>query len=722
MRLRSPMRHASIISICAVTASFTSGAHAEAASQSDDIIVTARGREEARIRVPDTITVFSARDIEARRLTTIDDIIAATPGVFMIHDQDPGTNLISVRGVSTNRNQSPSIAFIVDGLALPDAELFTLRPYDLARVELLKGPQGALFGRSASGGVINMITADPGKEWGGQASVGFGNGQARTADMAIDAPVNERLAFRLAGSFRTTDGFIYNSFLAKKVDGFTSRNLRLKARAELTDATTLSARIAWANEDGGAAYISSNNITGLYNGRLSGAALTNPFGDFEGRAAREWWGVQATLNHEFASGTRFSLTAGYDNYRKDFVEELDFRNGPVTFYGQPSFPNGIQPISQPVRLDAFTSEVRLSSADDQRLRWNMGVFFQRVQRDRTDDFGPLLFGTEAPRAETNSHQIGIFGQVNYDIAPELEATIALRYDRDRRKEDTVGVTTGTIFAARAATFGRWQPKLSLAWHPSEDLTVYATGAVGFKAGGFNPLPGASDTWQAIFPSEHTKALEAGVRSRLADGRVQLSLAGFITDYSNFQNTVFINQSVVLSVPKVNVHGLEATGQAQLGSGFSLTGSVAWTRSRVDQYTTPNPTPEPGEPLILDLAGKHTPNAPDWTANGGVQWAGDLGPMQGLARIDVSRVSRVYYEIDNILYSPGWTTVDARLALTRNAFTIDLWARNLFDRRWAISAFGQQQIGLLLGLGPGGPFDSFTINSGRQFGVGLTVRF
>ena len=180
--------------------------------------------------------------------------------------------------------------------------------------------------------------------------------------------------------------------------------------------------------------------------------------------------------------------------------------------------------------------------------------------------------------------------------------------------------------------------------------------------------------------------------------------------------------MILSVPKVNVHGLEATGQAQLGSGFSLTGSVAWTRSRVDQYATPNPTPEPGEPLILDLAGKRTPNAPDWTANGGVQWAGDLGPMQGLTRIDVSRVSRVDYEIDNILYSPGWTTVDVRLALTKNAFTIDLWARNLFDRRWAISAFGQQQIGLLLGLGPGGPFDSFTINSGRQFGTDLTVRF
>lgn len=704
------------LSACGLT---PASAHA-AEAETGDIIVTARGREEALIAVPDTITAFDQKDITARKLQTVDDIIAATPGVFIINDQDPGTNLISIRGVSTNRNQSPSIAYIVDGMALADPELFTLRAYDLARIEVLKGPQGALFGRSASGGVINLTTADPKKEAGGEASVGIGNGFTWNADAAVNAPLSDKVQVRLAGSFRDTDGFITNTFLNKKVDGFTSRNLRAKVRAELSEATVLKLRLGWANEEGGAAYISSGNVTGLYGGRLAGKALTEPFGDFEGRASREWWGGQATLESEFGNGMRLFWTAGIDDYSKQFVEELDFRNEPVTVFGT-TYPNGLAPISQPVGVRAYTSEVRLTSPDDGRLRWLAGVFLQRLERDRTDDFGPLLFG-EALRSETRSNQIGVFAQASYDLVPTVEATVALRYDRDERKEQSVGVNTGGVSGKREHTFDKWQPKVSLAWRPNSDFTAYVTGAIGFKAGGFNPAPFPAVEYNELFPSETTKSVEAGVKTALADGRVRLSLAGFLTDYENFQNTVFFGNSLVFSVPKVDVHGLEAALEADLGLGFRFDGGAAWTESRVGKYLAPNPTPEPGEPAVLDLSGNRTPNAPDWTVNGALSWQGDIGKARIDARVSVAHVSRVDFEIDNILYSPGYTTVDTRLAATVGPWTVDVWAKNLFDKRWGISAFGQQQLPLLLYMAPNGPFDSFTINPGRQFGTSATLRF
>lgn len=693
------------------------------AAEADPIIVTARGRAEAEIRVPDTIAVYGPAAIAARRLTTIDDFIAATPGIFIINDQDPGTNLISVRGVSTNRNQSPSIAYIVDGLALADSELFTLRPYDVARVEILKGPQGALFGRSASGGAIAMATNDPGPDWGGEAAVGIGNGLTWTADGVVNAPVSDQVQLRLAGSYRNSDGFIRNTFLDKKVDGSISRNLRLKAKVALAEGSTLKFRLGWANEEGGAAYISSGNVTGLYGGKLSGKALTNPFGDFEGRASRTWWGAQATWEQEMGDALMLTWTGGYDDYHKDFVEELDFRNDtPVTLFGAALFPNGIQPIAQPVDIKAWTSEARLTSQGEGPLRWHVGLFFQRLERDRTDDFGPLLFGGEALRAETRSSQIGVFAQASYDITPQVEVTGALRYDSDRRREDTVGAASSTIVAQRARTFEKWQPKLSLAWRPSDRLTAYVTGAIGFKAGGFNPLPGATDVWQAVFPAETTRSVEAGVKGQSADGRVRLSIAGFVTDYQNFQNTVFLGNSVVLSVPQVDVHGIEASAQAALGAGFSVDGGLAWTHSRTGRYLTPNPTPEPGEPAVLDMSGQRTPNAPDWTVNGGIGWQGAAGPAMVDARLSVAYVSRVDFEIDNILHSPGYASVDGRVGVSHGAWTFDIWAKNLLDKRWAISAFGQQQLPLLLGLGPNGPFDSFTINSGRQYGASARVRF
>ncbi|HMO69078.1 MAG TPA: TonB-dependent receptor plug domain-containing protein, partial [Novosphingobium sp.] len=329
MRKHAKIKHAtrlSAISLVSTLALLAGVAPAHAAEAEDtEILVTARGRAEALLAVPDTITVFDREAIAARKLESVDDIIAATPGVFIINDQDPGTNLISIRGVSTNRNQAPSIAYVVDGLALADPELFTLRAYDLAQVEVLKGPQGALFGRSASGGVIAITTAEPGREPGGSASIGMGNGFTMTADAAIDAPLSERVQLRLSGSWRDTDGFITNTFLNKKVDGFASRNLRAKLRAELSGATVLRLRAGWADESGGAAWISSGNVTGPFGGRLAGKALTAPFGDFEGRSSRDWWGVQASLESELGDGLRLSWTAGLDDYDKRFVEELDFR-------------------------------------------------------------------------------------------------------------------------------------------------------------------------------------------------------------------------------------------------------------------------------------------------------------------------------------------------------------------------------------------------------------
>jgi iron complex outermembrane recepter protein len=694
------------------------------ASEFDDIIVTARGRAEPLARVPDTVTAYGVDALAARKLTTIDEVIAATPGIFMINDQDPGTNLISVRGVSTNRNQAPSIAFVVDGLALPDAELFTLRTFDLARVEVLKGPQGALFGRSASGGAINIITQDPGDAWSGFASAGFGNGETFTADAALNVPLGQGVAARLSGSFLTRDGFITNTFLSKKVDGFASRNLRLKTVAELSEATKLSVRLAWAQEEGGAAYISSGNVTGLFGGRLDGAALTNPFGDFEGRSSRRWWGVGATLESDIDGVGTLKVSAGWDDYHKDFVEELDFRNDtPLTFFGAPVFPTGLQPIAQPVTITAATLEARLTSPDAQPLRWNIGLFAQDSRRDRTDDFGPLLFGFEAATIETRSTQLAGFGQLSYDLTDTLEVTGALRYDRDERSEVQRGAVSSAFRLRRAAVFDKWQPKLSLAWRPSDALMLYSTGAIGFKTGGFNPLPGPGDIWQADFAPERTRALEAGVKAQALGGAVRVELAGFITDYANFQNTVFLGgNSVVLSVPNVDVHGAEALLLAALGGGFDVNLGVAWARSRAGTYTTPNPTPQLGEPAVLDLTGTRTPNAPELTLTAGGQWQGEVGAARLSARLDATRVSRVHYEIDNILYSPAYVSVDGRLAVSFGAFEAELWAKNLFDQRRAISAFGQQQLELLLYLGPNGPFDSFTLNRGREFGGSIRWSF
>ncbi len=688
-----------------------------------DVVVTARGREEQAQSVPDTVNSFSGLQIDQRQVRLIDDIVALTPGVFMVNDQDPGTNLITIRGVSTNRQQVASIAYAIDGVLLGDTEFFTGRLFDVERVEVLKGPQGALYGRSAIGGVFKVTTRAPTDDFEGYARIGYGNGDSWEAEAAIGGPIIEnKLLFRVSALASDTNGFIFNTFLGKKVDGYESNNLRARIIALPSDNLSIDFRFNYMDEEGGAAFVSSNNVTGFAGGRLSGDVLTDPFGDFEGMADRDWINASVKIDWTLGDGGVLTSITAYDDYDKFFIEELDFRNDtPITFFGVPSFPNGIQPIAQPIGLEVFTQELRYTSSSDQRLRWIFGLFYQDVSRDRTDDFGPLLFGAEAPLIATDSKVFAVFAQASYDITDALEITLALRYDRDKRSEVTTGVTTGAVFGDRSASFDKVQPKVSLAWQATDDALLYATFAQGFKAGGFNVPPGALDTHEAIFPSETTLAVEVGAKTQWLDDRVIANLALFYTDYENFQNTIFVNgNNTVFSVDNVEVKGIELSLLGRLTEGFSVEAAFAYTDSQIKTYTAPDPL---GSGAFIDYSGNTTPHSPKYTVNLAAQYETQIGNTAELfMRVDYIHVGRVNYEFDNVLHSPSHGWVNARIALTVGNVELALWAKNLTNERWAISAFGQGQIALLAFLGPDGPFDSFTINRGRQWGGTITARF
>lgn len=694
---------------------------AAAAEAIEEIVVTARGRAEARRSVPDTLTVFGSAAIERRRIETVDELAKFTPGVFIVNDQDPGTNLITIRGVSTNRQQSASIAYVIDGVQLADTEFFTRRLYDLERAEILKGPQGALYGRSAIGGVFNIVTKQPSATAQGRAEITYGNGETVEFDGGLGGPLlGERLTARAAVSYRDSDGFIDNGFLRRKVDGFESLNGRLTLAARPFADLTVTVKAEAAREEAGAAFVSSGDVTGDFGGRLDGAALIAPFGDFPGRSERDWVQVAGIVDWALPVGGTLTSISAYDSYDKDFVEELDFRNGPITLFGLPFPAPGLAPIRQPVAIEAATQELRYVSPETGRLSWIAGGFFQSIDRARTDDFGPLLFGAEAPRFDLDITQFALFGQVAYDITETLEVTAALRWDRDEREQSILGAETGALFDRGEAAFDKVQPKLSLAWQAGAQTLLYATWAKGFKPGGFNPLPGAGDIFDRIFPAEETSTVELGAKTRLWDGRAEINLAGFLTDYENLQTTIFLSgNNVVLAAEAVDISGVEGEVRLQPLAWLGLYAAVAYTETDIERFVVPDPLNPSAD---LDLSGKEVPHSPRWTVNAGVEAARAAGPGRLLGRLDVIGTGVTFFEVDNVLFTPPRWTVDGRLAYGWGGYELALWGRNLFDDRFAVSAFGQNLIPLLTGLGPGGPFDSFTVNRGREFGVTAAARF
>jgi iron complex outermembrane receptor protein len=214
--------------------------------QIEEIVVTARKRVENLQEVPDSITAFSESMIEERRIDRIADAIELTPGVHMISDQDAGTNIITVRGIGTNRNLPASVAYVVDGVVLPDSDAFTADLSDVERIEILKGPQGGLYGRNAIGGVINITTHKPTTELEGDLKVGYSSGETKDVFGAISGPiVGDRLLGRLAVKYHDTDGLIENTFTGDNMDY--DENTKVSGRLiwKATDALTFDLRASY---------------------------------------------------------------------------------------------------------------------------------------------------------------------------------------------------------------------------------------------------------------------------------------------------------------------------------------------------------------------------------------------------------------------------------------------------------------------------------------------
>jgi iron complex outermembrane receptor protein len=699
----------------------SSAAIAQTATRAGEVVVTARGREEAAFAAPASVSVLGAAALAERGVATIDDLAVAAPGLHVINDQDPGTNIVSLRGVTTDRLQQAAVALLLDGVPLADTEFFTARLPDLARVEVYRGPQGALFGKSAAGGAIALVTGAPTGVLSLSARAGIGNGGLREGELVGDmpAPVLPGFAVRGAFAWSAADGWIRNQTLGRVVDATETRVARAGLAGRL-GRLMLDGRLLWLEEDGGAAWASSNAVNRRFGGRLSGAALTDPIGDFEGRAWRRWLQLSGRATLRLDGGGEWRALAARDSYQKRWVEELDYRPGPLTFFGAPLFPQGLQPIRQPTDLQVWTGEVRYVSPARARLRWTAGGLIQDVTRTRVDDFGPLLFGSPAPRYRTQSLQTALFAGITWDLADTLTLEAQARVDRDGREQVVTSTATGARIDSRDADFTQTQPRVALAWRPNGAMTAFVSYAEGFRTGGFNPLPGPASIWRARFEPEVTRSAEAGVKLRdlPADGRLEATVFAARTD--QYQNYTFLDgNSVTLSVDEVETWGVDLSGSFAPATGWRLEGAFSLAEAEIARFTAP-------DPLIAgqtrDYSGNRVPNAPLWTATAGARHTRMAGLTRLTLRADLNATGETYFEIDNALRAPPKAWLDLSAEAARGPYTLTLWAKNVTDERWAISAFGETMLPLLAGLGPNGPFDTFTLNRGAQWGVRAGVRY
>ncbi|MGH8864891.1 MAG: TonB-dependent receptor, partial [Burkholderiales bacterium] len=535
-------------------------------TQIEEVVVTARKRDEALLNVPVVVNAYNAKEIESAGILRPQDFVALTPNMTMVQTQNQGTSFIVVRGISQARNSEPSVAVLIDGVLMANPSQFNQELFDIASIEVLKGPQGALYGRNAIGGAVIIRTTEPGDEIAGSLMAGYDSGPGYRARFSVGGPIgdSDTWKFQLSGSYFDTDGYINNPYLDEEADPFRDVSGRLKLIWEPNDSVKADFRLSFSQVDTQALYF---NITEQADDTSLPVRVNNP-----GENERDMFGASLKLDFDLGGGTLTSITA-YDELQElltgdqfDFLPIADsvLFNCPLFFCGAD------QAQHQWLDVEAVSQEIRYTSSAEERLRWILGAYVIATDRfistGNVFDFGsgvvPRVKRTPLPQynpqvsflADSQDNLAwAAFGELSYDITDRVEGSVALRYDNDERENTTetpqefipAGISctppppavasdpcasTGDV---RKETWDELQPKVTLRFKPNENVMTYLSYSHGFRSGGFNQtgvgstvpeIPGIND----LFDEETADTYEAGIKARFKDNRVMVGASIFHT--------------------------------------------------------------------------------------------------------------------------------------------------------------------------------------------------
>jgi iron complex outermembrane recepter protein len=583
----------------------------------EDIVVTANRREENLQKVGISAASFSGEAIEAAGIVETSDLGSITTGLIV--SEAGGSELsgnVTIRGVSQNdftgQIESPN-AFYIDDFYQPSSSSAVQQLFDLKRVEVLKGPQGTLFGRNATGGLLNVFTNDPTPELSGNLQVGVGTRNNFKVTGALSGPLSDTTSARLA-FYRNTHGAYYKNITATGPDlnGDNTFALRGKIFIKPNDQLTIKLGADYYKADyrgsGGSLEVPAavNPATGLgFNLPINTPfALAPRFvqtgGPFETSASvpggyfRETWGVSANISYEFGSVTLQSLS-NYSTVKSSYLEDNDQTPFDVGTFGQDSDSKH------------FTQELRLSG-DSDRLKWSTGVYFLYIDGTYGNRFNFIAADADLSTIYSiKSKSYSGFAQLSYEFSDRLTATVGGRVVRDTRDyvynwsclgSPTAGCAAfggpGTIGAAAKVPGGLkrsngetgWTGRFQLDFKATDNLLLYASINRGYKGFNFNanfagnvPLSGL------ILRGEKLLAYEAGAKVTFWDRKARFNTAGYIYDYKDYHGFDQRGLNFTLFNTDAKISGLEADLTLNPGDGWTLTAGGNYL-FRADVFNVP----------------------------------------------------------------------------------------------------------------------------------------
>jgi len=726
----------------------------EASAQIEEVVVTARKREERLQDTPVAVTALSSEALAARGVDSVDQIAKFAPSIrFDGAAALSGGNYnatVFIRGVGQNDFaifSDPGVGIYVDGVYYARSIGGTLDAFSVGRIEVLRGPQGTLFGKNTIGGAVVITTAQPGREAGGQVELTTGRFDRLDVKAHVDVPLADNAFLRISAAHLGRDGYGKRLLTGDDLGDRNANAVRGQLHWEPSDTVTvdLAADYTRAREHSapqkvlvigsipgftagpflnnfntfvapGLGIVAPNGLRTLNTSFLTDSAFTT-YGTGPNVNDLDLWGASGTVNWDLGGVSVKSITA-VRGLKATFARDGD--NTPFTF--RETFNHDVQAqVSQELQFNG--------AGFGDRLTWVAGLYGFR-ERGTDSGFAKLALGLApgvspppfSPSASVYTRVVSktyaAYAQGSFSLTDQLSATLGARVNRDEKTYymDHRRIRDGGVIAnlTRKGSWDSFTPKVGLEYKATPDALLYVSAGKGFKSGGFNarPLNDASEVTE--YQPETLWTYEGGVKTAWLDRRLILNLAGYFSEYKNIQVTV--NQTprnFVANAAAGEVKGVELEAQAKPAAAWDFNLGVGYMDA---EYTSVGQGLAAGQVLPITLA-THFVKAPKWTANAGVQYTHELGSGARLvARADWSHYSTVYNDVANDpdLTQGAYDLFSARLAYTSadGKWQAAVFGSNLSDERYMVSGNASAGFGL----------KEASFGRPREWGVSLSRTF
>lgn len=708
------------------------------AAQLEEIVVTAQKREQGVNDVGITLNAFDALQLQNYGVQSPDDLEVLVSGLTITNDQPSGVPTFTIRGVgfqNFSAGSSSTVGLYLDETNIPYAVMAGGVLFDIQRVEVLKGPQGDLYGRNTTAGQINFVSRKPTDEFEAGLQLGYGRFGVLDFEGFISGSLGDRVNARLATKYLTSSEGWQQSLTrpGDELGELDEIAIRALFDIQLSETASLLLNIRHHNNE-------SENIAGTtladFSGGLLGPIITS---DNDSRAA-DWTpthrpqndnnatGISAKINWDINDGLSFTSITAYDDFERNDL------------YDTSGIPQTDADSTNQTDIKVFTQELRLEKTDIEDWYVLGGIFYATDEIDEDyllengEGFLGVALGLDglSTRWRQDTDSIAAFGHVEWDFTEQWTLTLGARYTQEDREWSGCTFDSGdgtlanlwnfilTPFAlipsgvpdpgpigpgdcgvyddiATSPTFGQFavftddistnqaMGKITLDYAPNDDVLVYGTVSTGFKSGGFNGA--AVQTHQGLLPyrEEELLSYELGIKSTLLDNRLQLNAAAFFYDYEDKQQGTLAVTPVgnivvaVTNIPESEIFGAELEATWQLAEGLIWDLGVAYLDTEITEYQQIDPVNSVFPDVVtFDASGNELDNAPAWQVNTTLSYTRPLGEsLNFLIAGDLS------FKDDSVTVNQtieGYTLVNARLGVSDRDgdWSVLAWGRNITD--------------------------------------------